>query len=269
MRTKPESNVVEKNLPPGAKFFITPEDSLKPKPSPAQTLVVLNVEPVAGEKVKKDAMWAQISEDMPIRAQIFKSNLTRILADHPDQLFFMGIESDIGKSDPASQIMPIYKAIDEIKELKDAKGKPLFPNLMVRRGKAEELVKIAADLKKEEKLNLSNAFIGARKLSVDNKLYDSIQGEGNAWISAIDDSISGDYLPIFEAITVNMMAYLNADISAIKNFYDKISDKPIDLGILQDMIRSRIIYILPRATKFNPKQLKELYELAQQVYVAA
>ena len=130
----------------------------------------------------------------------------------------MGIENDIGESQKA-QIMPIYKAIDEIKELKDAKDQPLFPNLMVKRGKAEELVKTASDLATEGKLNLNNAFIGARKLSVDNKLYDSIRGEGRAWISAIDDSRPGDYLPVFEAITVNMMAYLNADISAIKNVF--------------------------------------------------
>ena len=210
----------------------------------------------------------QISENLPVRAKVFAANLTRILADHPDQLFFMGIESDIGGSQKA-QIMPIYKAIDEIQDLKDSSGNPLFPNLMVKREGAEKLASMVLDLNKEGKLNLNNAFIGARKVSVDNKAYDTIKGEGRVWISAIDDSKSGDYLPVFEAITLNMMAYLNADVSAIKNFYDAISNKPIDPGVLKDMLKNRVIYILPKATKFDTKQLRELYELAQQVYVAA
>ncbi len=210
----------------------------------------------------------QISEDLPVHAQIFKTNLEKILAEHPDQLFFMGIEADIGESQKA-QIMPIHRAIDEIQALKDAEGKPLFPNLMVRRGKAEELVAMAGDLSREGKLNFNNVFIGARKVSVDSRVYDSIKGEGRAWISAIDDSRPGDYLPVFEAITLNMMAYLNADISAIKNFYDTIADHPIDPVVLQDMLRSRVVYILPKATAFDTKQLRELYELARQVYVAA
>jgi hypothetical protein len=211
---------------------------------------------------------SQIFEDLPVRAQVFKANLTRILAEYPDQLFFMGIETDIGESQKA-QIMPIYKAIDEIRDMQDANGKPLFPNLMVRRAKAGELASMVSDLNTKGKLNLNNAFIGARKVSVDNKAYDAIKGDGRAWISAIDDSKPGDYLPVFEAITLNMMAYLNADLTAIKNFYDAISDKPIDPKALQDMLKNRIIYILPKITAFDTKQLRDLYELAHQVYIAA
>jgi len=225
-----------------------------------------------------EILAAQVSEDLPVRAQVFRANLIQILTKHPDQLFFMGIETDIGESQKA-QIMPIYKAIYQIESLTDGSGKKLFPNLMVRRARAEELTSMVAELNKNKinnhneiefgELDLNRTFIGARKFSVDNKLYDSITGEGRAWISAIDDSRPGDYLPVLEAITVNMMAYLNADVAAINNFYNAISDKPIDPGKLQDMIRNRIIYILPRATKFDTKQLRELYELAQQVYVAA
>ncbi|MDP2929515.1 MAG: hypothetical protein Q8O01_05585 [Candidatus Omnitrophota bacterium] len=211
---------------------------------------------------------AQVSEDLPVRAEKFKFNLTKILAENPDQIFFIGIETDIGESQK-SQIMPIYRAIDEIKDLKDADGKDLFPNLIVRRAKAKDLVSTANDLNKMGKLEFKNAFIGARRVSVDSKIYDSIKGEGRAWISAIDDLNAGDYLPVFEAITLNMMAYLNADVTAIKNFYDAISDRPIDPAALQEMIRNRIIYILPKAAKFDAKQLRALYELARQVYTAA
>lgn len=209
-----------------------------------------------------------IKEDLPYRAEVFKANLLQILAEHRDQVFFIGIETDIGEAQKA-QIMPVYKAVDEIKEMKDASGKPLFPNLTVIRETAQNLAATVQGLNKEGKLNLNNAFIGARKASVDNKMYDAIAGENGAWISAIDDSSASDYLPVFEAITLNMMAYVNADLAAIKNFYDVISDKPIDPGVLQDMLRNRIIFILPRATKLDTKQLRELYELAQQIYVAA
>jgi hypothetical protein len=209
-----------------------------------------------------------VSDGIPVRAKLFWVNLTQILSQHPDQLFFMGVETDIGL-DQKAQIMPIYKAIDEIREMKTAEGKPLFPNLMVKRGKAADLVAEVASLKEDGKLVLNNTFIGARKLSVDNRLYDSIKGEGKAWIAAIDDSRPGDYLPVFESITLSMMAYLNADLTAVKNFYDAISEKPVDPAALQDMLRNRIIYILPRSTKFDIKQLRELYELAQQLHTAA
>ena len=212
--------------------------------------------------------YDNISDNLPVRAKVFAADLTRILAEHPEELFFMGIEDDIGESQKA-QIMPIYKAIDEIRDTKDADGKPLFPNLMVKREKAEKLAKMVYDLNKEGKLNLNNAFIGVRKVSVDNRVYDAIKGEGRAWISAIDDSIPGDYLPVFEAITLNMMAYLDADLTAIKNFYDAISEEPIDLETLRGMLRNRIIYILPKATAFDGKELRRLYELARKLYIAA
>jgi len=221
---------------------------------------------LVAQATKVDLVF-QISEDLPVRAEKFKFNLTKILADNPDQIFFIGIETNIGESQK-SQIMPIYKAIDEIRDLKSADGKDLFPNLIVRRAKAKDLVSTVKDLNKIGKLKFNNAFIGARRVSVDSKIYDPI-GEGKAWISAIDDSNAGDYLPVFEAITLNMMAYLNADVTAIKNFYDAISDKPIDPAVLQEMIRNKIIYILPKAAKFDAKQLRALYELAHQVYTAA
>lgn len=209
-----------------------------------------------------------IAGDLPVRAQVFKANLARILAAHPDQLFFIGIETDIGEPQKA-QIMPIYKAIDEIRDMQDPHGKPLFPNLMVRRAKARELATIAGGLNREGTLNLNNAFIGARKASVDNKMYDEIGGEGRAWISAIDDSNPGDYLPVFEAITLNMMAYLNADAKAIKEYYDAISEKPVDPAALQDMLKKRVLYILPKITALDGAQLRDLYELARRVYTAA
>lgn len=212
--------------------------------------------------------YTSVEKDLPLNARIFKTNLIKILTEHKDRIFFIGIETDIGEAQKA-QMMPVYKAIDQIENMTDSNGKRLFPNLLVRRANARDIVEIVQDLNERGNLDLNNVFIGARKTSVDENTYDSIKGEGRAWISAIDDSSAGDYIPVFEAITLNMLAYLNADLSAIKNFYDAISDKPIEPGVLQDMIRKRIIYILPRATKFDTKQLRELYELAYQIYTAA
>jgi glyceraldehyde 3-phosphate dehydrogenase len=233
-----------------------------------KTIATLGEAVEATKTTPVESAPVSIEKDLPYRAEVFKANLLQILAEHRDQVFFIGIETDIGEAQKA-QIMPVYKVIDEIKERKDSSGEYLFPNLIVIRGTAQNLAATVQGLNKEGRLNLNNAFIGARKASVDNKIYDAIAGENGAWISAIDDSSASDYLPVFEAITLNMMAYVNADFAAIKNFYDAISDKPIDPGVLQDMLKKRIIFILPRATKLDTKQLRELYELAQQIYVAA
>jgi len=220
---------------------------------------------------------ARISKDLPVRAKEFAFNLMQVLAKNLDQIFFIGIETDIGESQEA-QIMPLRKAVDAIQEMKDAAGKSLFPNLIVKRAKAAELastvvemntMEAAKDEVKSGKLDLSRVFIAARKTSVESGAFNAIEGEGRAWISAIDDSASGDYIPVFEAITLNMMAYLGADMPVIKEFYERISNGPIDIETLKKMLTNRIIYILPRVTKIEGEQLRKLYELARQAYIAA
>jgi ubiquinone/menaquinone biosynthesis C-methylase UbiE len=255
------------------KFHTHPELIFSLKPVSRDIAEISN-----NEGVTSSYLMTQISEGLPVHAQIFKTNLERVLAEHPDQLFFMGIESGIGESQKA-QIMPIHIAIDEIRNMKGADGRPLFPNLLIKRAKAGELVSAVKELNelgvvdhngiRFGSLNLEHVFIGARKTSSDSGVFDVIKGENRAWISAIDDSSASDYIPVFEAITLNMMAYLNADLTAIKNFYDAIAAQPIDPGLLQDMLKNRIIYILPKMTEFDEKQLRSLYELAHRVYVAA
>ncbi|MCX5678700.1 MAG: 2-phospho-L-lactate transferase CofD family protein [Candidatus Omnitrophica bacterium] len=233
------------------------------------------ITPQSTEAVASHNLKTQISEDLPARAEKLKFNLIKILTSHPDQIFFMGIETSPDDHQETQTMMPLCLAVDEIQNLKDSKGNPLFPNLIMKREGATKLAEMVKNLNKNgdeegRKLNLSNAFIGAREDSVDNTtVYDAIKGEGKAWISAINDSVPGDYLPVFEAITLNMMAYLNADTDAIKHFYDTIADKPIDPDELKKMIRDRIIYIVPKAAKFDAEQLRELYELAREAYAAA
>lgn len=207
------------------------------------------------------------SAEFDYRGELFKANLMQTLAEHPDKMFFMGVETGIGEAQKA-QIMPLYNAIDQIESMKDAEGRKLFPNLSVKRASATELAAMVNDLKRDGKLELGNAFIAARKASVETSAYDAIKGDGGAWISAIDDSSAGSYMPVFEAITLNMLAAMNADINTIKDFYDSISDKPVSLAELKDMIKNRIIYILPRIAAYDLKKLRELYEMASRVHTS-
>jgi hypothetical protein len=208
---------------------------------------------------------ARAYADLTDRSTDFKNNLLRILTENKEKLFFIGIENDIGKAQKA-QMMPIWKAIDQIEGMTDQSGKRLFPNLTVKRASAGELVSEIQDMRGKGLLALDRVFLVARKESVDTKILEPVQG---SWISAIDDSASGDYLPVFEAITLSMMAYLNADLNKIKDLYDAIAESPIDLGVLQDMLKNRIIRILPKVTRFDSTELRRLYELAAQIYTAA
>jgi len=96
------------------------------------------LDPVAGPG-KGEAQAPVVNrEELERRALIFKANLLNALAKHPDQTFVLGVDSDIGK-DQQAQIMPIYKAIDQLQELKDSvTGKPLLPNLLVVRASGQK-----------------------------------------------------------------------------------------------------------------------------------
>jgi hypothetical protein len=220
----------------------------------------------ASDVINKE--FARIAEGVPVRAAEFAANLKSMLKEHPDQMFFVGVETDLGESRKGA-LMPIYKAVDQIQQLKDEDGKPLYPNLIVRRDTAKNITSMAIELhNSENKLNFHNTFIAAKKSSVDSKLYDGVD-TGKAWIAALDDSRPGDYLPIFEAITLNMMIRLNADPSAIKRFYDEISDAPIDAKALKSMMENRTLYILPKMTSFDPNQQRVLNETMRKFLLSA
>lgn len=249
---------------PESAWMDFPEPRRTPEPRRAPSLLPAQQSPeTMAETVN---LMAEITKDMPLRAEDFRHNLIKMLTEHPDRLFYLGIQDDMGGLQMA-QLMPLYKVIDDIKEMKDNKGNPLFPNLISKRGSAKELTAEVKDLAEKGQLELNNAFIGASQASVKDKLYDAIIGK--AWIAAIDDSVSGAYLPVFEAVTLNMMASRSVDLTVIKNLYDRISDKPVDPAALEDMIKNRLVPVPPKAAKFDAKQLRDLYELAHQLYTSA
>lgn len=215
-----------------------------------------------------------ISKDLPVRAEVFKANLINALSEHPDKTFVLGIDTDIG-SGQQNRLQEIFNAVRQVESIKNATGERLFPNLLVRTNKAQDLTSDILELKEKMQVDLSNVFVVGKKANVDGNVFGAIAGEGRAWIAAVDDSQAGyaGYVPVFEAATLAIMAYLNAegkaDMDAIRYFYNAVAEKPVDPGMLQDMLTKRIIYILPKITNFETDDLKKLYELAAQVYIAA
>ena len=234
--------------------------------------------------------YQNISDDLPVRAEIFKVTLMNMLDTRKDQLFFIGVETYPGDTENGNVMPMIQEIVDGIRGMKDVHGKPVFANLMVKRGSASELTKTVNDLadtskresllaeyglKKEdyEKLKFSkdNAFIGARYTSEKSGVYDSIKftGQDGAWISTVDDSKDGSYyIPAFESVTLSMLAYIKADYEFIEKFYNSISENKLDSAQWNDMTAKRVFYLLPKMG-ILAAQLPELYRLACVAYMAA
>jgi ADP-ribose pyrophosphatase YjhB (NUDIX family) len=209
-----------------------------------------------------------VQDDLDVRAKVFQADLLEILRSSPEKVFVLAIDTSMGEAGK-KEMMPIYKAIDRIREMKDRSGKSLFPNLMVKRAPGAELARELSGLRTDKNIELSQMFVVAKKANIDSAMFDTLKGASGAWITAVDDSNEGSYLPMFEAVILSMMAYLKADIAAVKDMYDSIADKPIDPAALEDMLKNRVIYLLPKAIRIDPNSLKKLYELAAQAYTSA
>ncbi|MFA5147202.1 MAG: 6-phosphofructokinase [Candidatus Omnitrophota bacterium] len=221
----------------------------------------------AGEKAR---IIEEITKDMPVRAQEFAATLSGILTENPDKLHILGIDSDIGGFEQKGLLQQtIFDAVDRIAGLKNDRGEKLFPNLLVMRAMGRNLAADISALKKDGKVELGNVFVVAKKANLEADVFSAIRVDGGAWITAIDDSSARAYLPIFEAATLTLMAASGADTDAIRTFYDKVSENPIDPTVLQEMLRTRVIHLLPKATRLETKELRDLYEMAQQVHMAA
>ena len=211
-------------------------------------------------------------EEIAYQAEVFKHHIIQILQKNPDEIMAIALDTDIG-IEQQSQIMPIWTAVDQIADMKDAAGKPLFPNLRKVRGRGSDgtlMRKIQEELIDNTDITFDkgNLFLIGRQANINSAKFDSLKG--TSWITGIDDSNAGreGYLPVFEAITLSIMAALNADVASIKTFYDSISDKPISIETLRKMISEKLIYILPKMTR-QTKNLRELYESVRTIYLSA
>ena len=198
------------------------------------------------------------------KAAEFRTSLIRILSQHPDRRFILAVD-DIGQR---SAMMPIYTALDKIRALKYENGKPVFPNLSIIRGSGPGLASKILDESRTKGVETGNIFLVAKKANLDNNVFDAI---GGAWITAIDDSAYGDrvYMPVFEAATLTMMAALGEQDAALK-FYNQIANSPITPDALEEMLKNRVILLVPKAARVDTeRELRAIYELAHIVYTAA
>lgn len=233
-----------------------------------------------GVNVVKEGISVTVSDmkaGMNSNALDFKDKLLRVLeeAKMSDKTILLAIDTDIGSPYQSSRIVPMWRAIDDIKELKDADGKQLFPNLRLLKGSGSELAGKIIALKNSGEVKLGKTFIVAKANNVNAKVFDGVKDELGAWIAAIDDSSASrgpdefSYIPVFESAIITMMASLNVDRDAIERLYNSIADRPLTPDALEDLLKNRIIYILPKITRFDSKELLELYRAARTIYVAA
>jgi hypothetical protein len=223
------------------------------------------------EKTPTDGDWDN-SEEITYQAALFKHNLLKVLQENPEKIMAVAIDTDIGAEQQA-QIMPVWIAIDQIADMRNERGDSLFPNLRKIRGSGSDgtlMQRIQEELIDNPKIMLekSDLFLVGRQANINNSVFDSLKGE--AWITGIDDSKAGRevYLPVFEAITLTFMAALKADIESLKNFYNSISEEPVTIERLREMIRNKLIYILPKMTR-KTQSLRGLYERVRTIYLAA
>jgi 6-phosphofructokinase len=233
----------------------------------------------AADALTADELFKAVSDGMPLRAQRFVENIFRSLTERRDKAsdrektIVLGIDTDIGQNYQNSALAAtLYPAIRRLKALKDEKtGKELFPNLMVviKAGAAleEELV----GLKNAGEIDLANTFAVVREANLAVGVFDKIKNA--AWITAINDTNAkdGTYLPIFEALTLSMMAASDADAEAIKELYNEIAAEEKSAEDIRTMIGEKIIRLLPKdMNRFDNRKVKNLYDLAaREIHAAA
>jgi len=196
------------------------------------------------------------------QAQIFKTDLMRLLNKNPDTTFGVAIDIDLGGPEQRSQLeSALYDAVREVADL--------FPKMRCVKGSGEsgELMQRLNALIDAGQLNPENIFVIAKNSNVQNGKFQNI--EKRAWITGIDDSKDGIYLPVFEAFTLNIMAYLGADLGSIKRFHDIIADEEITIDTIKAWLdrESIALYIVPRAKPMT-NDLRKIYKRVRQIYLS-
>jgi len=217
---------------------------------------------------KKESSQAALSEkEIKYRSEVFKNNLISYCSEHPEMTIAIVTDTDLGGKEQASMLAVIHKAVTEVRDM--------LPNLKILdiRGSGSESESKGLKSRIREAvdggLEIKNIFMVTNLKNSDSPEFGSLKGR--AWITALDDKDSGQYiyLPVFESITLNIMAARGADIISIKRFYDSISDQPKSAEELDKMIRERIFYILPRIVRISYEQLRKTYEAVCELYLSA
>lgn len=237
---------------------------------------------MTGDIKSEDAGAVQLSiEDIiKVHGDAFKLISGMLAKSDPSKQFALILDSDIGDKQGAVMARTVNAFGDKLKEY--------FPNLIIKRASAAAKGKnsVAGEIASlvEQGVDMGNIFVVARETTVNQKGSALSNFAGSVWLTAVDDSkaneltmedgvVRAGYIPVFEAAMLSMMAKLQADgkvdSSAIMLFYNNISAEQKSLSEIEEMLRSRIIFLLPRITQINIHELKRLYDLAAQAYTSA
>ncbi|MGB3057238.1 MAG: hypothetical protein WBC16_03705 [Candidatus Omnitrophota bacterium] len=223
------------------------------------------------------------TEDIILRADLFYQQISHMLERHPYSPLILAFDTDLGKQRQHAQIQEValaIRALSEMQKMLDDHGRPKYPLLrnvaiLSESGEsgdlAQEVLMKRMEVSQEKKDLDVFTIVVTRKTGVD-KNFGEIKEDGNTWISAIDDRTGNDhdYMPVFEAATLAMMAIVDpADIGRIKDFYNSIAKSPIDDDILKKMLEKKMFYVLPKISAMDPGQLRKLYENVRKIYLAA
>lgn len=205
--------------------------------------------------------------DFAHKALIFKYSLINALENVGDSgITALAIDEDLCAGQKA-QIMPLLKLMDELREMKQADGSPLFPNLRIVTKNGGALAAYLNDNIKDG----DAVFLVADKRNIDRHLFDKFIKRERAWVSSVDN-ISRDpfnYMPITEAAAILFLSASDADAGAIKALMDEISNVPVSVEDIQRQKTQRYYYILPKIIPMDPKELRRVYERLREVYLAA
>lgn len=208
--------------------------------------------------------------DITAQAEFLKYNLIEWRRRHPNEVLCIAMDDDIGKEQKA-QIMPLWKILDIVKNMTDAEGNLVFPETKIktirRSASNGALMKEINAFLDSKELSKENIFLIGQKANIDAHRFDSLKNA--SWITGIDDSKAGMevYLPVFEALALSIMSALGAEEASIKEYYDEISGEEISLRRLREMIKNKLIYILPKMDR-KIKDLRQLYKTIQIIHIA-
>ncbi|MBF0493663.1 MAG: hypothetical protein HQL28_00850 [Candidatus Omnitrophica bacterium] len=203
----------------------------------------------------------------------FRTNLENMLSKDPEKIFLFALDTDIGSFEGA-EIIKLFKIIDSLGNATKNGGEKMYPNLRVVRGSASDntdrgLKSVIGKIKSREGNFLKDENILLLVNAKNIREFDALSGR--ALITAINDSglDNFNYIPLVEMAAIAFMSEIGTDIDSLKNLIDLISKEPVDVVALREMLKNRIITIIPKPAPLGYEGLRQLYERMQEVYFRA